>query len=519
MCLPGESGMAVVTSRVKDPGSDTVAARRISARTVAARTSLIIDAGGSPLAGPARLWAPASPSLLLPLGRTAPNELRRFIAGIRAWMVLLPVDALLLVTPALWYRRQLAAFAAFSLLSLLLITGGERFRARLHLSVLDELPGLLGRLLIAAATVATVLALQHPSPGLVEGFLRNAALATGLVVAGRTITTALVAWSRRLRLTAHPTVLIGGGPLAGELAQKLRQQPRYGLSVVGFVDDGADRAASMDVPRLGALADLDAVVRATGADVLVVIDGAFSEVDVHEAVRTEHCLPCDLLVVPRLHDFATQTGRADHIGSIPIMRVRAPKLVGPARRLKRAFDVVVSGLALLFVSPALGLLALAVRWEGRDVIFRQPRVGQNGEIFDLLKFRSMQPADAVEAATTWSIACDARVGSVGRLLRRTSLDELPQLWNILRGDMSLVGPRPERPHFVEQFSQQYSLYAKRHRVKAGLTGLAQVSGLRGDTSIADRARYDNFYIEHWSLWLDIKILVRTVTEVLFARGR
>jgi lipopolysaccharide/colanic/teichoic acid biosynthesis glycosyltransferase len=140
-------------------------------------------------------------------------------------------------------------------------------------------------------------------------------------------------------------------------------------------------------------------------------------------------------------------------------------------------------------------------------------------VFDVLKFRSMRPVDEHESATNWSIANDDRVGHVGRVLRRTSLDEIPQLWNILRGDMSLVGPRPERPHFVEQFSEQYDLYAQRHRVKAGLTGMAQVSGLRGDTSIADRARYDNYYIENWSLWLDVKIIVRTVSEVLFARGR
>jgi lipopolysaccharide/colanic/teichoic acid biosynthesis glycosyltransferase len=163
---------------------------------------------------------------------------------------------------------------------------------------------------------------------------------------------------------------------------------------------------------------------------------------------------------------------------------------------------------------------LAVRIEGGPgVIFRQPRVGRHGQVFDCLKLRSMRPVDGHESATNWSIAQDERVGRVGRFLRRSSLDELPQLWNILRGDMTLVGPRPERPHFVEQFSATYDRYAYRHRVQAGLTGFAQVSGLRGDTPIADRARYDNYYIENWSLWLDVKILLRTFSEVLFARGR
>jgi exopolysaccharide biosynthesis polyprenyl glycosylphosphotransferase len=221
-----------------------------------------------------------------------------------------------------------------------------------------------------------------------------------------------------------------------------------------------------------------------------------------------------------MHHFHTQTGMADHIGSIPIMRIRTPSLRGPARAVKRVFDVVVAGTVLLLLAPVLTACLLAARIEGGPgVIFRQPRVGRDGVVFDCLKIRSMKPVDDTESATKWSVAHDDRVGPVGRLLRRTSLDELPQLWNILRGDMTLVGPRPERPHFVSRFSQEFDRYDHRHRVQAGLTGLAQVSGLRGDTSIADRARYDNYYIENWTLWLDVKILIRTITEVVLARGR
>jgi exopolysaccharide biosynthesis polyprenyl glycosylphosphotransferase len=221
-----------------------------------------------------------------------------------------------------------------------------------------------------------------------------------------------------------------------------------------------------------------------------------------------------------MHHFHTHTGMADHIGSIPIMRIRNPNLRGPARLVKRGFDMVVVVMAVIVLLPILVAAALAVRIEGGPgVIFRQVRVGRDGKRFDLLKFRSMRPANESESQTQWSVATDDRVGPVGRVLRCTSIDELPQLWNILRGDMTLVGPRPERPHFVEQFSTQFDRYAYRHRVQVGLTGFAQVSGLRGDTSIADRARYDNFYIENWSLWLDIKIILRTFREVLFYRGR
>jgi len=443
---------------------------------------------------------------------------RELVQNVRAWMVLLPVDGLLLVAPALWTPDKFKAFLAFSALSMLLITGAERYRARLHASVLDELPTLLGKLLMAAAIVATIIALRHDKDGVVI-FLENAAIATGLLLAGRVLTTSIVVYSRRLGLTKHRTILVGGGPLAAELATKLNEQPRYGLSVAGFVDDGDHSIAAATASHLGRLADLDEVVRSTGADVLLLADGDYSEVDAHEAVRTKNCARCDVLVVPRMHHFHTQTGRADHIGSIPVMRIRTPNLTGPGLALKRSFDIAVAVVALIIISPVMGLIALAVRLEAPGIIFRQPRVGRNGEVFDVLKFRSMRPVDETESATNWSIATDNRVGRVGRFLRRTSFDEIPQLWNIVRGDMTLVGPRPERPHFVEQFSAQYERYAYRHRVPVGLTGLAQVNGLRGDTSIGDRARYDNYYIENWSLWLDIKILLRTGTEVIFARGR
>jgi lipopolysaccharide/colanic/teichoic acid biosynthesis glycosyltransferase len=153
------------------------------------------------------------------------------------------------------------------------------------------------------------------------------------------------------------------------------------------------------------------------------------------------------------------------------------------------------------------------------VLFKQLRVGIDGRGFELLKFRSMKPATDLESETKWNIGDDERVGRVGRFLRRSSLDELPQLWNILRGDMTLVGPRPERPHFVAQFTESHPRYTARHRVPAGLTGWAQVHGLRGDTSIEDRARFDNFYIENWSLWLDVKIIFWTVAQIVRGTGR
>jgi exopolysaccharide biosynthesis polyprenyl glycosylphosphotransferase len=261
-------------------------------------------------------------------------------------------------------------------------------------------------------------------------------------------------------------------------------------------------------------------VRENDADVILVADPDIPESELLEVVRRPGCTNCDLLIIPRLPQFHTQVGLVDHIGSIPVMRIRQPALDGPTWAVKRAFDIIVSTVALVLLAPLLAACALAVRWEGGPgVLFRQERVGRNGQVFTCLKFRSMCPTTDREAATRWSIAVDERVGPVGRVLRRTSLDELPQLWSILRGDMTLIGPRPERPYFVSKFSAEVERYDHRHRVRAGLTGLAQVSGLRGDTPITDRARFDNYYIENWSLWLDAKVLLRTIIEVLFIRGR
>ena len=183
--------------------------------------------------------------------------------------------------------------------------------------------------------------------------------------------------------------------------------------------------------------------------------------------------------------------------------------------LKRALDVAFSCLSLVVLSPVLLLVAAAVAIEsGRPILFRQERIGQNGKPFEILKFRSMKQVGREHQQTEWCDGAEHRVTNVGRVLRATGLDEVPQLINILRGQMSLVGPRPERPVFVDEFSKKYRGYPARHRLPTGLTGLSQVNGLRGDTSIEDRTNFDNFYIENWSLSQDLKIVLRT-SKTLF----
>jgi lipopolysaccharide/colanic/teichoic acid biosynthesis glycosyltransferase len=212
------------------------------------------------------------------------------------------------------------------------------------------------------------------------------------------------------------------------------------------------------------------------------------------------------------------TPGTDNIWGLPLVPLRQPITHTWSRRAKRLIDIVVSGLMLLFLAPLMAAVALAVRWDlGPGVIFKQERIGLDGHAFTVRKFRSMKHLPDGETSP-WSVKDDRRFGRVGLFIRRFSLDEVPQLFNVFLGDMSLVGPRPERPEFADQFAVEFPRYGDRHRVKVGLTGLAAVEGLRGDTSIEDRAYFDNLYIENWSLWLDTKILVRTFVTVLRGTG-
>ncbi|GAA3301713.1 sugar transferase [Dactylosporangium vinaceum] len=435
-------------------------------------------------------------------------------------MLILPIDLVALTGPMLSDLMYVRALAVMATLTVALLASGGFYRPRLHLSLLDELPGLAARPLVAAGLVACVVAMRHEHRS-VDGFMRVAAVTAVALIAGRACSTWALSQGRRRSLVVHPSILIGGGPLAAELSAILDRRSSYGLKLAGYVDASErPEARRAGLVRLGTPDELMAVLREGGIEVVIIADPDTTEDRVAALLREVMLDTYDILIVPKMPQFQTLVSAPDHIGAIPVMRIQPPRVAGWRWKLKRIVDVVVSATALVLLSPVLAACAVAVAVDGPGgILFRQQRVGREGRLFDVLKFRSMRPADETESRTQWSIAADPRVSRIGRFLRRTSLDELPQLWNILRGDMTLVGPRPERPHFVEQFSAEHDLYAWRHRVPAGLTGLAQVSGLRGDTSIADRARFDNYYIENWSLWLDLKVVLRTLREVISAAGR
>ena len=395
------------------------------------------------------------------------------------------------------------------------------YRSRLNLSVLDQAPALGVRALAAAAGAAFLGVLVVGGRTTTSLFVTSgtyfvtAILTRGVVYTG-------VRAARRHGLVAHSTLVLGAGQVGCQVASALEEHPEYGLRVIGFVDSDplladADRPA----PLLGGTDDLARVITSTGARQVVIAFAAEKSASMVDVIRTCDRLDCQMFIVPRLFELNHRPGRdMEVVWGLPLIRLRPSPFRQATWKLKRAIDIAVAATALALLSPLFAAIAIAVRREtGPGVLFRQLRVGMDGRAFTLLKFTSMKPLDDAESATRWNVADDDRIGPVGRLLRRTSLDELPQLWNVLRGDMSIVGPRPERPHFVNEFAHSTPRYLARHRVPCGMTGWAQVHGLRGNTSIADRARFDNYYLENWSLWLDLKIVVRTVSAVLGGEGR
>ncbi|CAN5133854.1 hypothetical protein BH11ACT6_BH11ACT6_45780 [soil metagenome] len=331
---------------------------------------------------------------------------------------------------------------------------------------------------------------------------------------------------RKNRLMA-PTLIVGNGRVAHQIIERLEGSPEYGLLPIGLLDDeapqsGNDLMLSSTVPYIGSLDYIEQAVEKTGAENIFIAfsrsrDEAFTRV-----VHVAHKHGLRVWVVPRMYDTIGERARIEHIGGLPVLALAYTNPNGWQFAVKHVMDRVVAGVGLLMISPLFLTLMLAVRLSSPGpIFFSQDRVGRDGKVFGCLKFRSMRPPTLTDAhfelqagAAPGGVEGVDRRTKIGKLMRATSLDELPQLINVLRGEMSLVGPRPERPDFVDLFEMQIRRYGERHRVKAGVTGWAQVHGLRGQTSIADRAEWDNYYIENWSLGLDLKILALTVAAVL-----
>lgn len=450
-----------------------------------------------------------------PRDRNVNGTLRRFVPSST---LLLAGDVIGILLPSLVAREIRIWHVVLVLLVVALNGTGHLYRPRLQALLLDELPQLTMRFLAAAGLIgATRLVLARRLTG--EAFHHHAFLVGcgffGMLACRAVILSAVR--RRRRKRGSHPVILVGGGELAPRVTEIINSTPNYGLQVVGYLAD--EIQPDFGVPYLGMSTDLITVMEREESKVAVVLEESIAQESLRFVVRQYDGPAIVIFAVERFFGTSLSSSMTELIGPIAFQRhvVNSPKTA--QRALKRAFDIFASFAALVVLSPLLVLIALLVRVDGGSgVLFRQVRVGVRGEEFTILKFRTMRPSSDLESQTRWNIANDSRVSPVGKFLRRTSLDELPQLWSILKGDMTVVGPRPERPHFVAQFSATKPDYVLRHRVPVGLTGLAQVNGLRGDTSIEDRVDFDNFYAENWSFWLDCKILFRTVAEVVRGSG-
>ena len=310
-------------------------------------------------------------------------------------------------------------------------------------------------------------------------------------------------------------LIAGAGDLGRLVADKLLEHRELGFKLVGFLDDRAsgDHIGYRGLPLLGTLDEGGEILRQERIDHLYVALPLEEHVKMLNLVEATSREGIDVHVVPDLLQFIALRARLENLDGVPIISLNDVPLRGINSLLKRTIDMAISGAALLVLGIPFLLIALMIRRTSTGgVFYTQERMGLDGRAFQVYKFRSMFAGAEDESGPVWARENDPRCTPVGRWLRRFDLDELPQLWNVLRGDMSIVGPRPERPYFVEQFKHRIPQYMLRHKVKAGITGWAQVNGWRGNTSLEKRIEYDLYYIENWSVGLDLKIMWLTVLK-------
>ena len=409
------------------------------------------------------------------------------------------------------------------------------YRPRMAVEALEEAlvgarAALVGGIAVVTGVVAVAGAAGDAVPeALAADAFRVTALAAVFLGTGRLVAARSSQAARRAGRGLRPTLIVGAGNVGRLTAERLLERPELGLVPVGFLDKEPREVERDDdlPPVLGASWDFERVAMQHGIEhVLVAFSTAPSEVLLNLLRRCEQ-LGITVALVPRLFERMTRRLTVEHVGGLPFLTTRVSNPKGWQFAVKYTLDRVVAAAIILLLLPLLGAIALAVRISlGSPILFQQTRIGLDGRRFQMLKFRTMEDgqgeADALWAARVLhgdlveELESDDRRTRVGRLLRKLSLDELPQLFNVLVGDMSLVGPRPEREAYVRRFETGVRRYSDRHRVKSGMTGWAQINGLRGNTSLTDRVEWDNYYIENWSLGLDLKILLRTVPAVMRA---
>jgi exopolysaccharide biosynthesis polyprenyl glycosylphosphotransferase len=483
-----------------------------------------------PLHAPVAGLPTSAPDVPVLLPRHEVSGLRRAIQ----WRFLRPlIDAFgltgALVLALRWPHEPVPLSAGWPLflfpplvMLLLLIRG--MYERRLRPTILDGVVPVAGSVSIAAMFVVVLQVYAAGGTGTISSIAAHL-WATAMIGVGgaRAGLLGVQRVARARGLDGAPTLIVGAGNVGMRLARRLEASPEYGLTPVGFLDANPLQGDQIPgIPVLGSPDELDWVAQLTGAEHVVIAFSSEPDERLVDLVRRCEALGLEVSLVPRLFESLNHRATYEPLGGTPLMGLRSVHPKGWQFTVKHAFDRFGAALLILLFAPLMAAIALAVRVSSPGpIVFRQRRVGRDGTVFDLFKFRSMRLPDP--AAEGFRPGADSAPGGVegtdrrtliGRFLRRTSLDELPQFFNVLLGDMSLVGPRPERPEFVELFETDIRRYGDRHRVKSGVTGWAQVHGLRGQTSLSDRVEWDNYYIEHWTLGLDFKILAMTMLVVL-----
>jgi exopolysaccharide biosynthesis polyprenyl glycosylphosphotransferase len=410
----------------------------------------------------------------------------------------------------------------FPLLTLAVLYARRNPDNRLRTSAFDTMAFVLGAVSLAAMmTIAlgSIVGDAHPVGLAVRLWL----FASVYLAVARVVLLSIRSQALRNDAVSTPTLIVGAGVVGSELVQRLMVDRRYGLRPVGFLDSDPlpTSELSSSLPVLGGPERLPEAVESTGARHVIL---AFSSGPDH--VLVEQVKECERLgigvsLVPRLFESISEHAVLDHVGGLPLLSLRPTDPRSWHFVVKHGLDRGIALVSLVALAPLIAAIALGVRLSSPGpVLFRQRRVGRDGRAFDLLKFRTMYEYDGVadfvlpDGCAPGGVEGADRRTALGRWLRGFSLDELPQLINVLWGEMSLVGPRPERPEYVARFAHEVNRYQDRHRVKSGITGWAQVNGLRGQTSIQDRVEWDNYYFQNWSLLFDLRIIAMTLGEMV-----
>lgn len=420
-----------------------------------------------------------------------------------------------------WSPQEYAlALAGILPVAFVALRGRGLYEPRRTGSLLREIGGVVGAMTVTLVVILAADAISRTflSRALILGFWGSSiASIVGARLAGRGVLRRL----RRKGYNLRYVLIVGAGRLAQKTIESIHGHPEAGLRVVGALSDdpGQQGQTLQGVRVLGPYASVKAVLAERNID-QVVIALPREESDLLEKILAE--LDEEIVTVrliPDLLHVMTLRSSVEDLDGLPVINLREGPMVGWAALQKRAFDTVASSLGLLVASPVLAFIALGV-WasSGRPIFYYQERMGLDGRLFRMIKFRSMRADSEAGTGAVWASEHDSRVTPLGAFLRKTSLDELPQLWNVLRGEMSLVGPRPERPVLIDQFKSEIPGYMLRHKVKAGMTGWAQVHGWRGNTSLHERVEHDIYYIQNWSMLLDLRILAMTAWKGFLNRN-